>query len=48
MESGYCLPTPPISQQMMEVSGGTSKPAILREFGGRLSHALRIDGPVAA
>src|ERR1039458_8999255 len=28
-ESGNFLPTPAISQQMMEVSDGTSKPAIL-------------------
>src|ERR1035441_1130998 len=33
-ESGYRLPTPPISAQMMEVSGGTSKPAIFAIFVG--------------
>ena len=31
---------------MIDVSAGTSKPAILRDLGGRLSDALRIHGPV--
>ena len=36
-ESGYFFPTPSISQQMMDVSAGTSKPAIFAIAGSRCS-----------